>query len=329
MSRLRIASFNLESLDDRPDLVPRLEERIAVLQPQLRYLAADILCLQEVNAQPDGPHRPRRLTALERLLAGTAYAGYARVVSGSADHGGLVDHHNLVLLSRFPITASRAVQHELVPPLDYHAQTALPPSAEPLVLRWDRPILYAAVELPSARRLHLLNLHLKAPLAVPIPGQKASAAEWRSSRGWAEGFFLAAMKRAGQALEARLLIEALFDAEPEALVAAAGDLNSDHNETPIRILVGDGTDPESEAPAARRLVALDRYIPAERRYSILHSGRPAMLDHILVSPALAALPHRIEVLNEGLHDEALDPATGHPSAGSYHAPLVAEFTLAG
>src|ERR1700688_2559221 len=40
MSRLRIASFNLESLDDRPDLVPRLEERIAVLQPQLTRLAA-------------------------------------------------------------------------------------------------------------------------------------------------------------------------------------------------------------------------------------------------------------------------------------------------
>ncbi len=327
MSRLRIATFNLESLDDRPDLVPRLAERIAVLRPQLVRLAADILCLQEVNAQSTGRHRPRHLVALERLLADTPYSRYTRVVSAGAGRGGLVDHHNLVLLSRLPIVASRAVHHELVPPLDYRAQTALPPIAQPLVLKWDRPILYAAVALPTGRRLHLLNLHLKAPLAVPIPGQKASAERCRSSRGWAEGFFLAAMKRAGQALEARLLIEGLFDAEPDALVVAAGDFNSDRQETPVRIVLGDRSDGETEIVAGRRLVALDQAIPPERRYSILHCGRPAMFDHLLVSQALAAFPHRIEVLNEGLRDEALDPLIEHPSAGSYHAPLVAEFTI--
>ncbi len=41
--RLRIATFNLESLDDRPDVDPPLEARIAALRPQLLRLVADRL----------------------------------------------------------------------------------------------------------------------------------------------------------------------------------------------------------------------------------------------------------------------------------------------
>ena len=320
VSRLRIASFNLENLDDGPDL----EARIAVLRPQLVRLAADILCLQEVNAQLTARHRPRALAALDRLLADTPYAAYERAVSGGAGSGGPVDHHNLVLLSRLPIAARRDVRHALVPPLAYRAITAEAAEAA-LSLSWDRPVLYAAAVLPSGRRLHLLDLHLKAPLAVAIPGQRGPEGHWRSSRGWAEGFFLAAMKRAGQALEARLLVESLFDAEPEALIVAAGDFNAEHGETPVRILLGGGDIPGADPK--RVLVALDEAIPAERRYSVLHAGRPAMLDHILVSPALAGAAQRVELLNESLYDEELDPAAGRPSAGSYHAPLVAELAL--
>ena len=38
---------------------------------------------------------------------------------------------------------------------------------------------------------------------------------------------MAAMKRSGQALEARLTVDAIFDAEPEALIAVAGDFNAE------------------------------------------------------------------------------------------------------
>jgi len=44
---LRIATFNLENLDDKPRQQPTLDERIAVMWPQLLRLQADILCLQE------------------------------------------------------------------------------------------------------------------------------------------------------------------------------------------------------------------------------------------------------------------------------------------
>jgi hypothetical protein len=52
---LRVATFNLESLDEHA-----LTTRIAVLRPALVRLRADILCLQEVNGQRTGRVQQRR-----------------------------------------------------------------------------------------------------------------------------------------------------------------------------------------------------------------------------------------------------------------------------
>jgi len=327
VTSLRIATFNLENLDVRPGQTRPLPERVSALRPQLIRLAADILCLQEVNAQTCGPHRPRRLAALDRLLEDTPYAGCHRATTTLTGREGPADRHNLVVLSRFPILASRQIYHELVPPLTYRFSAALPKAEAPIEVMWDRPLLEVTIELPEGRRLHIVNLHLKAPLAVAVPGQKVSAEHWRSLGGWAEGFFLAAVKRVGQALEARLVIERLFDAEPSALIAVCGDFNADCHEMPVRIVLGGEVDEAGKAHADRVLIALERALPAARRYSVIHAGQPVMLDHLLVSRALAAWPHRTEIHNEGLQDEALDPASAHPSAGSYHAPVVAEFAM--
>ncbi len=47
---MRIATFNLESLDLPPKAAMALEARAEALRPALERLQADILCLQEVNA---------------------------------------------------------------------------------------------------------------------------------------------------------------------------------------------------------------------------------------------------------------------------------------
>ncbi len=52
--RLRIATFNLENLDDKAEQKPKLAERIQVMRPQLIRLDADVLCLQEVHGQEEG-----------------------------------------------------------------------------------------------------------------------------------------------------------------------------------------------------------------------------------------------------------------------------------
>lgn len=76
---LTIATFNLENWDEAPDEAPSLKRRIELIRPQLLRLQADVLCLQEVNAQGEASNR--KLSALEELLSGTPYADYHRAVT--------------------------------------------------------------------------------------------------------------------------------------------------------------------------------------------------------------------------------------------------------
>lgn len=328
---MRIATFNLESLDLVPGSEAAFERRAAVLRPQLEALRADILCLQEVNGQHVAGESGRALAALERLLAGTSYGGYHRFASparpASPDKPakeGVADVHNLVILSRWPARESEALRHRLVPPLPYRSLTGEPEEARGLMLEWDRPLLHAVFETAAGAALHVLNLHLRSPLASPIPGQKLSAGSWRSLAGWAEGYFAATLKRSGQALEARLRVEQIFDSEPAALIAVCGDLNAGEEETPARILQARVEDSGNAALAGRALEALEGRLPAERRFTVLHGGRRRMLDHILCSPALAARCRAVAADNEQLPDEAT-MADDEPR--SNHAPLMAEFEL--
>ncbi|MCK5445286.1 MAG: hypothetical protein KAI73_06655, partial [Rhodospirillaceae bacterium] len=64
----RVASFNVENLDDPRHEGPKLEERMRVQRPQLLRGRADVLCLQEVNGQPGTNGGKRNLGALDRLL---------------------------------------------------------------------------------------------------------------------------------------------------------------------------------------------------------------------------------------------------------------------
>lgn len=328
MARLRIATFNLESLDDRPDANPPLADRLGVLRPLLRRIDADILCLQEVNAQESENHQWRRFAALDALLERTPYIGYHRAAS-TGPSGGPADVHNLVTLSRWPIAEQRQIRNELVKAPRYRLTTAVPPPDGGIEVSWERPLLYTAVTLPSGRHLHVLNLHLRAPLAAFIPGQKLAPFVWKTVGGWAEGFYLSTMKRTGQALEARLFVDRLFDSEPDALIAVAGDLNAEARETPVRAIYGDPEDTGNESLAYRALTPIETAMPENRRFSVLHHGLRLMLDHLMVSPQLKRMHRAIDIFNETLPDEYLAWVRGVQIAGSFHAPVIAEFDIPG
>jgi endonuclease/exonuclease/phosphatase family metal-dependent hydrolase len=322
---MRLATFNLESLDLPPRASVPLEVRAAVLRPALDRLHADILCLQEVNGQHLAGSRERHLVALDQLLAGTRYADYERTVTTGRGGRGVADVHNLVTLSRFPIRACRELLHVLVPPPCYRLQTANPPSVNAQEVRFERPLLVTDVELPGGEPFTVINLHLRAPLAAVVPGQKLEPFVWGSVGGWAEGYFLAAMQRAGQGLEVRLCLEQLFDADPHRLVAIAGDFNAEDGEVPVRIIVGAEESTGNAALSGRSLVVLDRAIAHDRRWSILHHGRAQMLDHIMASRRLCSRFIAIDVHNEALGDELVGYAKHMQVSSSYHAPVVAEF----
>jgi len=325
--RLRLASYNLENLDDRAGAEPPLAARIAALKPHFQRLAADVICLQEVNSQA-APGQPRNLHALEQLLAATPYHDFHRAVTLNDAGTQVRDVQNLVVLSRFPVLAQRQVMHDLVPPPLYRPVTAVPAAAAaPAPVRWDRPILHLRLDIGRRRPLDLVNLHLRAPLAAFIAGQKAGAFAWNSVGGWAEGFFLAALKRDGQALETRLLLEQLFDADPEAWIAVCGDFNADGRATPLSLIRGDVEATGNGALLGRSLVPLEVSVPAERRYTVRHFGDKLLLDHVMVSRQLLGFFRQAEIHNESLTDELLAFATGRRDPDSFHAPVVVEFDI--
>ena len=314
---LRLATFNLESLDFAPSDPLWFEARAAVLRPVLAALDADVLCLQEVNAQHQPGEAQRSLLALRKLMEGSICAGFHLVHSTRPGGAGPADVHNLAILSRWPIASHGQIHHDLVPQTPWtplHGGQALP-------LTFDRPLLHARIDPPGERPLHLVNLHLRAPRAAFLPGGRAEG-RWRSLSHWAEAYYLAGLKRQGQALEARLFVEALFDAEPQARIAVCGDLNAEAHEAPTRILQALPEDMETAAFAARSLTPLERRVPEDARFTVLHDGRRVLLDHILASPALAATCGEVRILNAGLADEA---HVSGPVQGSLHAPILAIF----
>ncbi len=111
----------------------------------------------------------------------------------------------------------------------------------------------------------------------------------KTFRAGLEGYFLASIKQSGQALEARLATDRVFDADPVALI--------------------------------------EHSLPASRRFTVIHAGRRLMLDHMLVSRPLMAYFRELEVHNEMLGDELVAQTLAHPSPESYHAPIVAEFDI--
>lgn len=318
---MRIATFNVENLDETG--TPPFATRVLSLRPQLQRLRADVLCLQEVHGQ-ERPGQPRGLHALDALIAGTPYAGYSRAHTRTAS-GQVYDLRNLVVLSRYPIGEVRQYQNELVPAPAYRKVTSLPAEPEAKPVEWERPILHVRLELADGP-LHVINLHMKSKLPSSIPGQQLDAYRWRSAAGWAEGYFLSSMKRVGQALEVRVLVDRLFDAEPQARIVVCGDFNSEPGEVAVEAIVGGVDNTGNAALVGRQLVACDRSIPGSARFTHLHHGRGHLLDHILISRALLPRYRGAEIHNEVLRDESVASAGDDKFPESDHAPFVLEFS---
>lgn len=325
MTHFRVGTFNLENLDDRPG--GALSDRLPILRPQLERLDADVLCLQEVNAQREKGSAARTLHALDVLLEETKYASYHRAFTHQPDRDDPRDVHNLVVLSRLPISSSQQLHNDLVPPLDVPLASDVDKEEPVSTVRWDRPLLHVVLELPDGRPLDIINLHLRSSSGSFIEGQKKGPFSWKSVRGWAEAFYLSSLKRNGQALEVRLLIERIFDQNQQALIMVCGDFNAQEPEVPLRLLMASDEDTGNGALAKRALIALERGLPQDQAFSVIHHGRPQLLDHMLVSRALSGAFRSIEIHNEALGDETVGYGQVDHPPESYHAPLVANFSF--
>lgn len=216
--------------------------------------------------------------------------------------------------------------------------TAEPESEEADPIRWERPIQHARLHLPEGEEtdnvgaqagstLHIINLHLKSKLPTEIPGQKEDPFTWETASGWAEGYFISSMKRVGQALETRMLIDSIFDADEGALILVCGDFNADLEEVPLKAIRGEVEERGNGDLANRVMVPCENSIPNSSRYSLFYRGEGEMLDHILMSRGLLAYYRGAEVHNELLHDESVAFATDEKFPESDHAPVLARFEV--
>ncbi|PVB61568.1 endonuclease [Labrenzia sp. 011] len=323
---MKLATFNMESFGgDRFDALA-LQPRLDALRPKILELEADILCLQEVNAQKTPASPKRQFQALDLLLSGTPYSRYHRAASERAPGKGPGDRHNLLVLSRYPIASAESLYQARANPPLWQPTTADPAFDKPQPVEFDRPVLKTEIDLGGARPLHLFVVHLRAPIAANIPGGKTDARTWKSVAAWAEGYQLSVLKQTAQALELRLAVETLFDADEEARVILTGDFNATGETGTLRLLRADPDDTGSPDLASRRLYQLDASLPLDRRRTVIHKGRSQALDHILASAALTHRTVDVRVFNEGLADEVLD-ADGDEQAGSFHAAMRAQFDI--
>lgn len=328
---LRIATFNIENLDSSgDDRNPSLQERLQVLKQTLNRLDADILCLQEVHGQelPDhtSSHPKRVLSALDEVLKGTQYEAFERAFTVTSDHVPY-DKRNLVILSWFPVSSHQQYRNDKISKLQYRKLTALPAEDTARDLSWERPILHAVINHPDLGPLHIINLHLKSRMATNIPGQKQDNYTWSSASAWAEGYFLSSVKRVGQALETRTLVDEIFDADANANIIVCGDFNAEPGEVPVEAICGRVENTNNARLKSRVLIPCSHSVPESIRYSHLHFGQGNLLDHILISQGLLSRLRGVEIHNENLHDESLPFMFDVKYPESDHAGFVAEFRI--
>ena len=171
----------------------------------------------------------------------------------------------------------------------------------------------------------MVNLHLKSKIPSTINGQKRGIYTWKTASGWAEGFFMSSMKRVGQALETRILIDQIIDNDENAFIAVCGDFNADLESVPVMAIRGEVEQTQNSELSNRVLYPCEKGIPESSRYSLFYRGKGEMIDHLLVSRNLLEFYKSAEIHNELLHDESIANASDKKYPESDHAPIVAEF----
>lgn len=331
MAILRIATFNAENFGDLPNQKPPLAiDRVPIMQPQLVRLTADILCLQEINAQ--GDIGSMQLQDLDTLMKDTPYATYHREHTTKKGSNEPYQERNLVVLSKYPVTSVEQIYDEDSSQPSYRKVTASPPEGAAKEITWERPIFHVTIDLGNKRTLHVIVLHLKSKISTDIPGQKIDTYTWKSASACAEGQFISAMKRVAQACNVRMLIDKLFEEaktnnKAAPLIAVCGDFNSDIDDVPVVAIRGQVEETGNPALTLQVMVPCELSVPEDSRYSLLNLGQGEMLDHIIVSRAFLQHYQHTEIHNEVLPDESGAFRTDVKFPESDHAPVVAEFSL--
>jgi len=269
---------------------------------------ADVLAVQEVMDNGD----------FKALIEGTEYASFAR---SPIDRSPGIERQQ-VILSRFGIRKVHLHRQETKVSW-VHANRGVAQA-----VHWNRPIVEATVDLPGIGPTAFLALHLKSkrPSEVHHIGRSPSGV-WPSLASHAEGSVLSALKRIGQALEVRRRVDGIFAAHRSARIVVLGDFNDSLDSVPLDIIRGDYVGARNPALWDQELYPVELSVPKEKQYTLIHSGTPVMIDHILISRALLEHFHSATILNETLRDHLAIAPYGAYFPDSDHAPVIMDLAV--
>ena len=289
-----LCSYNLMGMGsgtaqhpDPADYDRELRRRAATISTGLA--GCTVIGLQEAGQPADA----ERLAALLTTEYGLSYTATALPSPQSSD-------------SEFPLTNALLTRTDRVQVVD--AQS----------LQGCTTVDYDALD-PGVCALGEFPLFDRPPLVVNLSVQAAGAAypltvivnHWKSKAG-DEAANLP--RRLAQAQHVAGLVQARLTADADAAIAVLGDFNDYYGSEPLAI-VATAPDPD--------LVHLYDRLPPLARYSYIFNGPSQTLDHVLVSPALAAHVGQVEIV----HLNADFAASQSPTAdaithASDHDPLL-------
>lgn len=309
-----LATFNVKNLLD-PDGDPAAAPTAAMWPAKMAWIAgvlaacdADVVGLQEIGSAG----------LLQQVLDRPEIRGrYTTPVMGTTDARGI----GCALVSRLPILATKV-----------HAAAAIafpafregdpPPYGARIPLR--RGIVQARVQAGGIGAVDVFVAHFKS--SRPVRAKDAAGADIapRSARERSEGVVRSAVWRTAEALHVRGLVDATLaaSASPGMHLAVVGDFNDVLDSIAVRALRSEGEGALLDCAAS---------VPSERRFTTLHNGQRAQIDHVLATAGLHARVERAIIRNEDLREHAPPPVGESdklpeaPTVDSDHAPLVVRF----
>jgi predicted extracellular nuclease len=297
---LRLATYNVLNLFDGQNDADKkvLADKIEFLAARIVESGADVVGLQEIGSE-------KLLEAL--VLSLQKHAQYTHIVVGTPDVRGIRN----ALISRLPFKSSRVLTS---PNLEFprFVEGDPPPFGARLPLR--RGVVHAEIDAGDFGSVHVLVVHFKSGRGVPLRNAAGEPIAPLVSRDYGEATVRALVFRAAEALFVRGAVDELL-ADPAKKVAVVGDFNDVIDSVPVRIVRGGGP---------MLLQSCAELVPKEKRYTVMHGGNRATIDHLLVSVDLRNSLKNCSILNELLHDHDAGYSDA-PRADSDHALVVASF----
>jgi endonuclease/exonuclease/phosphatase family metal-dependent hydrolase len=302
-----LATFNVKDLFDAPEPARRaqVEAKLAWLAAMLTRMDADVVGLQEVGSVS-------LLGELVGRLEGRG--GYGEPVVGTADDRGIRN----AILARVPVLASQVHAPKSLEFPVFQAGDP-PPFGDRIPMR--RGVVQATVDAGPLGQVHVLVAHFKSNRRLFERDRNGGAPPWVDvlpARVLAQAELRSLVWRASEALFVRGLVDDLVLEDPSAQVAFMGDLNDRPGSLVTRFVAGMGP---GELFSGADLVR------EERRFSILHKGKPDLFDYVFVTQNLRQRAIEGRLFNEALRDHGDIPQGTEPDlvADSDHAPLVVRF----